>query len=111
MPGLSIEEGQLVGTYWDSRGRRFGRRAFVGGATAGTAAFALVGCGDDDNEPHPTASTGGGTTAAGGSATAAATKEISKMTEEEFFASLPESPPKNWTDQDIKMGGRPVRMV
>jgi alpha-glucoside transport system substrate-binding protein len=56
---------------WQLGGHRIGRRGFLRGfglVTAGVAGAALLGCGDDDNEPSGGTS-GSGTSTAGGTST------------------------------------------
>jgi ABC-type transport system substrate-binding protein len=99
-------------TYWTRVGhRRAARRTVLGGAAA-VAAGTLIGCGDDD-APGPTASLSPQVTAGSGAPTAAPTRatpvDLASLSEEEFFKALPESPPKDWTDNDVMAGGRLVR--
>lgn len=99
------------GNYWQTLGsRRMRRRGVLGTAAAG-AGLAIAGCGDDDEAPKPTQQppSGGGGSASPAAASPTAV-DLSKLSDDEFYKALPADLPKTWKDEDIKPGGRMVRI-
>ena len=81
---------------------------------AGIGAAAMIGCGDDDDDDDGAGagtSTPGATATTSPAATPTPTTSVRDLTEDEFWDSLPENPPKDWSDADIKAGGQQIRMV
>lgn len=102
----------MESNYWmRAARRRASRRVVLGGAAVGVGA-AFVGCGDDGDKKTATATAAGSapaSAAASGSASpkpSATAVDLTKLSEEEFLAALPENPPKDWTDAEIKTGGK-----
>ena len=86
----------------------FSRRALLrggGGGLAGLTAAALVGCGDDDDDDDAPS-----TPTATPSPTATPTASLADLPEDELFAAIPETIPKDWTDADIQLGGSLIRL-
>jgi peptide/nickel transport system substrate-binding protein len=110
----------MVENYWTRRLRRRGLLGTTAAGGLGIAGLALVGCGDDStSKPAVTAASGGASpsaassspSAAAASASAAPTAvDLSKLSEADLFKAIPNNPPKDWQDSDIKTGGTFIRM-